>query len=58
MARRKKSKESLKAEITSSTQSPVKGDSRSRQFRDRKTYVMSPIKAKDTHALQWSRWSP
>jgi hypothetical protein len=58
MAKRKRSKASIKSEITASTTSSVKADTASRQFRDRKTFVMSPIKPKDTHALQWNRWSP
>jgi hypothetical protein len=58
-----KSRKSQKAKITSSVTSETKSSIKSsisspRQFRDRKTFVTSPIKPKDTHALQWSRWNP
>lgn len=56
MARSKKSKVSIKADITS----PVL-DATNRKTRDRLTRVTSPIKGKVTQSKQWSRyegWTP
>jgi len=56
---RKSQKARITSPVTSGTASSIKTSvSNSRQFRDRKTFVTSPIKPKDTHALQWSRWNP
>jgi len=48
---------SISSEVASSTQSPVQ----SRQFREGLTRVgiiTSPIKGKNTNAMQWGRWTP
>jgi hypothetical protein len=51
--RKKKTSSSIKSDITS----PIKG-TESRKTRDRKTFVTSPIKPKDTFAKQWNRYAP
>jgi len=50
-----------KVGVTSEIKSPVTSDVKgikSRQFRDKLTRVTAPIKGKETHAMQWNRWSP
>lgn len=54
--RNRKPKTGIKSEISS----PVK-PTESRKTRDRRTYVMSPIKGSVTKSKQWSRyegWTP
>jgi hypothetical protein len=53
----KKKLQSIKSSVTA----PVTTGAASRQFRERLTRVgiiTSPVKGKDTHAKQWSRWTP
>lgn len=57
---RKRKKNGIKSEISSSISSPVKAGE-GRKTRDRKTYVFSPIKGSITQSKQWSRnegWTP
>jgi len=54
---RKKKSAGVGSSVTSPVTSPVMGNG-GRQFRDKLTRVMSPIKGKDTNAKQWGRWTP
>lgn len=50
-----------KSAIKSNVLSPVKVDMNGRKKRDRKTFVISPIRGTSTKSKQWSRsegWTP